>query len=411
MKIYKFPSKKIEQQLNSVPKDFTLYTIEELGDFYKGKGISRSEIRTDGIACVTYGSIYTTHNEVIGSIETFISDDTTDNSFLLQSGDILFTGSGETQEEIGKASAYLNAELCYAGGDIIVLRPNPVVDSRYLAYLFNSYLYHIQRMRLGQGYSVVHIQSDHIKSIIVPIPSLLEQKKIADILSTWDDAINTIDNLLHQYEKQYESTVSKILRNRSFGNFDGNWEEISLGKVIEEVSNKTNIDNQYQVLTSSRKGIFLQQDYFNKIVSSKSNKGYKIIKKGEFTFRAMSDDGNFKFNRLEDYEIGIVSPAYSVFKAVNIEPRFLNVYMNSHLFTKEIAKASQGGTRLSLKYKALSNFKITIPDYETQHIIAEFCDYYQNHIKKLEKYSELLKIQKQGLMQQLLTGKIRVNVN
>ena len=189
------------------------------------------------------------------------------------------------------------------------------------------------------------------------------------------------------------------------------WKETRLGNVIQEVSEKTTINNQYQILTSSRSGIFLQEDYFKKSVASKDNIGYKIIKKGEFTFRAMSDDGTFKFNRLIEHEIGIVSPAYSVFKATHIEPRFLDVYMNSHIFTKEIAKASQGGTRLSLKYSALSKFKITIPSKDLQIEIANLIDSLEQYITGLKNYKTQLINQKQGLMQRLLTGKVRVKLD
>ena len=178
-------------------------------------------------------------------------------------------------------------------------------------------------------------------------------------MSTWDEAIFQVDSLISEYQNQYDSIVNLILKKKNIYSTSNKWHEVLLGELITEVSEKTRLNDQYPVLTSSRKGIFLQEEYFKKSVSSSDNTGYKIIRNGEFTFRAMSDDGSFKFNRLEDYPVGIVSPAYSVFKATKIEPRFLNLYMNSHTFTKEIAKSSQGGTRLSLKYKALSNFKIS----------------------------------------------------
>ena len=77
-----------------------------------------------------------------------------------------------------------------------------------------------------------------------------------------------------------------------------NWTIIDLGKILKSLKNKSIYQNQFPVLTSSRSGLFRQSDYFKKIVASKNNTGYKIIKKGQFTYRSMSDDGFFKFNRL-----------------------------------------------------------------------------------------------------------------
>ena len=89
-----------------------------------------------------------------------------------------------------------------------------------------------------------------------------------------------------------------------------------LENFLEEVSEKTTQNNQYPVLTSSKNGLFLQDKYFNKQVASKDNTGYKVIRRGEFTYRAMSDTGEFYPNMLECADIGVVSPAYPVFKKI-----------------------------------------------------------------------------------------------
>ena len=88
------------------------------------------------------------------------------------------------------------------------------------------------------------------------------------------------------------------------------WKIIELGEILRLSNKKSTIQNQFPVLTSSRGGLFLQSDYFKKIVASQNNVGYKIIKNGQFTYRAMSDDGYFKFNRLVNQIAGIISPAF-----------------------------------------------------------------------------------------------------
>ena len=127
------------------------------------------------------------------------------------------------------------------------------------------------------------------------------------------------------------------------------WKKVRLGDCIREINDRTTNNNQYEVLTSSKNGIFSQEEYFDKQVASKNNVGYKIIKKGQFTYRSMSDNGSFTINRLNNKEIGIVSPAYPVFEAKKIKSDYLQYYFKSELFRKAIHNLYQGSTRTALK--------------------------------------------------------------
>ena len=165
------------------------------------------------------------------------------------------------------------------------------------------------------------------------------------------------------------------------------WKKVKLGDCIKEVNERTTKNNQYEVLTSSKSGIYSQEEYFDKQVASKDNTGYKIIKRGQFTYRSMSDNGTFTINRLENKDIGIVSPAYPVFEVTNINAEYLKYFFQSEEFRKAIYNLSQGSTRTALKYKDLSNIDILLPSIEEQEKIVKT-------LKKLdfiiEKYRNLL---------------------
>ena len=150
----------------------------------------------------------------------------------------------------------------------------------------------------------------------------------------------------------------------------GEWKRVKLSDCVEEVNERTTENNQYEVLTSSKSGIYSQKDYFDKQVASKDNTGYKIIKRGQFTYRSMSDNGTFTINRLENRDIGIVSPAYPVFEAISINPEYLKYFFQSEGFRKEIYNLSQGSTRTALKYKDLSNIEILLPSIKEQEKIV-----------------------------------------
>lgn len=166
------------------------------------------------------------------------------------------------------------------------------------------------------------------------------------------------------------------------------WKKVKLGDCIKEVNERTIKNNQYEVLTSSKSGIYSQEEYFDKQVASKDNTGYKIIKRGQFTYRSMSDNGTFTINRLENKDIGIVSPAYPVFETTNINAEYLKYFFQSEEFRKAIYNLSQGSTRTALKYKDLSNIHILLPIIEEQENIVKLLtkvDYIINKYEKLLK--------------------------
>lgn len=170
------------------------------------------------------------------------------------------------------------------------------------------------------------------------------------------------------------------------------WKKVKLGNCIEEINDKTTKNNQYEVLTSSKSGIYSQEEYFDKQVASKDNTGYKIIKKGQFTYRSMSDNGTFTINRLENKEIGIVSPAYPVFKANDINAEYLKYFFQSEGFRKAIYNLSQGSTRAALKYRDLSNIEILLPSIEEQEkIVGILSDIDEIIIKNREKINLYIK--------------------
>ena len=152
---------------------------------------------------------------------------------------------------------------------------------------------------------------------------------------------------------------------------------VQLSSILREITEKTTENNQYPVLTSSKSGLFLQSDYFNKQVASKDNVGYKIIHRGQFTYRAMSDTGEFFPNMLECADVGIVSPAYPVFEITDIEaviPDYLKYYFKSTGFQHSIASFAQGSTRTSVKFDKLKTVSIRLLPHSEQERVVETLD-------------------------------------
>lgn len=173
--------------------------------------------------------------------------------------------------------------------------------------------------------------------------------------------------------------------------------KVKLESFLQEISEKTTENDQHPVLTSSKAGLFLQRDYFNKQVASKDNTGYKIIRRGQFTYRAMSDTGEFFPNMLECTDIGIVSPAYPVFEITKqdiVIPEFLKYFFKSDSFQHSIAAFAQGSTRTSVKFGKMKTVEITLPSVPEQRHIVEVLDRAKTVIEvreqELQKLDELV---------------------
>lgn len=187
------------------------------------------------------------------------------------------------------------------------------------------------------------------------------------------------------------------------------WEKVRLGDYLVKHKEVSEYNNQYPVLTSSRRGIFLQSDYYKQEVASEDNTGYNVVPKGYFTYRHMSDDNIFRFNINTIVEKGIVSTLYPVFTTRGICDYFLLVLLNNgREFSRFAILQKQGGSRTYIYFDKLQELKIWLPSISEQEKIAEILAGQDRVIALKEKLLAEKQKQKKYLMQQLLTGKKRL---
>jgi len=193
-----------------ISEDWDVLTGSELGEIRKGSGVSKSEVQASGLPAIRYGELYTSHHIVISEIVSYVNEETASKSTKITRGDILFAGSGETREEIGKSAVYLGDVDAYAGGDIIVLSPRDQ-NPTFLAYMFNAQRIQKDLFRFGQGHSVVHVYKATIAELTVPTPSIPEQEKIAEVLFACDNEINDLQRTVDQYREQKRGLMQQLL--------------------------------------------------------------------------------------------------------------------------------------------------------------------------------------------------------
>ncbi|MEJ1364889.1 MAG: restriction endonuclease subunit S [Candidatus Sedimenticola sp. (ex Thyasira tokunagai)] len=167
------------------------------------------------IPCVRYGEIYTRHSDYIKRFNSYISKTVSLTATRLSKGDLLFAGSGETKEEIGKCVAFVDEVEAYAGGDIVILRPQ-WGDSLFLGYCLNSDYVVKQKSSKGQGDAVVHISANALKSVQVIMPSSeVEQQSIATVLFDMDKDIELLDRRLNKTQKLKQGMMQELLTGRT----------------------------------------------------------------------------------------------------------------------------------------------------------------------------------------------------
>jgi len=178
-----------DSELGRIPKSWEVYALSEIGTFSKGRGISKKETLLEGVPCLRYAEIYTVYDFHIKTFKSFISPITAESSRKLIKNEIIFAGSGETVEDIGKSVAFTLDCDAYVGGDSVVFSPRSGLDSIFLSYQLNDNIRRRMLRKLGQGSSVIHIYSSGLQEVLVSLPPLSEQKKIASILISMGEAI------------------------------------------------------------------------------------------------------------------------------------------------------------------------------------------------------------------------------
>lgn len=186
----------------NIPTHWEIRRLGTIGRFTKGGNISRSELIDDpnGISAILYGDIYTKYDIVADNIINKISEETSLNSIKLEKGDLLFTGSGETKEDIGKCVVFLADEMVYAGGDVVIFKQD-VFDSYFISYSQNSSFAKYQKAISSKGDIIVHTYGSKLSDIIMPYPPIEEQKRIVTYIKQETD---TIDKAIAKTELEIE---------------------------------------------------------------------------------------------------------------------------------------------------------------------------------------------------------------
>ncbi|MEK5230303.1 restriction endonuclease subunit S [Lysinibacillus sp. FSL K6-0232] len=197
-----------QTELGEIPNEWEIKDLIDIGTFSKGKGIAKKDLSDKGMPCILYGQLYTKYKERIDKVTSYTEIEVK-NPVIGMKNDLLIPSSGETAIDIATASA-LNVDNIYIGGDINLFTPFIEVDSNFLSLQINS-TRKSELAKLAQGSSVYHLYSSSLENFSVVLPSLEEQQKIAQILSTVDEQIDIYEQEKVKYEELKKGLMQQLL--------------------------------------------------------------------------------------------------------------------------------------------------------------------------------------------------------
>ena len=328
-----------------------------------------------------------------GKADTYISKDLFDEYKMKYSyphkGEVMVTCAGT----VGKCVIYNGEDSYYQDSNIVWIdNPSEIISNNFLYHLLSrtnwSYL---------NSTTIVRIYNDDLRNLRLFCPKHDEQKKIAHFLSLLNERISTQNKIIEKLE-----TLIKGICNKSLYTVNGT--AIQLGDILIERRERTVINNQYEVLSSTVKGIFSQREYFSKDIASENNVGYKIIRLHDVVLSPQNLwMGNVNYN--DNFEVGIVSPSYKVFSiAENLDKRYIATLLKTHRALYNYMLVSEQGAsivRRNLNMEAFEQITFKIPPLSKQEKIGNAISILQARITSAIRIKTAYEAQKQWLLTQM----------
>lgn len=382
-----------------VPEGWHVKSVGDICTLINGHGFKSKDWSDSGLPIIRIQNLN-------GSESFNFYDGAIKKQWLVNPGDILFAWAGTKGVSFG--AKLWKGPKGVLNQHIFRVEPKLKVDHTWLYFAMLSVTKRVEEKAHGFKSTLVHVQKSDVTEQVVLVPPLDEQKKIAQVIYTWDEAVRTCERLLSNSRQQKRGLLQQLLNGkRRFNSESGRgfpaWKEEKVGNFLRLHKEYVPASTKLPILTSSRDGLYEQE-------RSVINEGkYGVIPFGYFTYRHMSDDLIFKFNLNREWEKGAISKEYPVFSASGVDKDFLEAQLNhGDAFKRFAIQQKQGGTRTRLYFRNLCEFRFAIPCLEEQEKIATALSVANQEIEVVKKKVECIKHERNALMQQLLTGKRRV---
>ena len=332
-----------------------------------------------------------------------------DNNTTIKAGSIIFPKRG---------ASILNNKVRIAAKDI-QMDSNMMAITPHTAIVDTEFLYirilHERLYRIADTSSISQINNKHIIPYKIAVPPLAEQRKIAEVLGVWDEAIEKQARLIEKLALRKRGLMQRLLSAKlRLPSFSEPWKEHKIADLFSPI-NDTNDGREHIPMTiSAKSGFISQKDKFDRVIAGDSLQKYILLKKGDFAY----NKGNSNLYEMGciyhlNEESALVPFVYICFRSkgsVNID--FYSQFFINHGLDRQLKKIITSGARgdglLNVDKKDFFALNVPYPTIEEQTAIAEVLTAADREIELAKEKLDRLRRQKRGLMQQLLTGKKRV---
>lgn len=372
----------------------------------------RDEIGVLKISAVSYGRFDPAEYKAVAQLSEKQRLD------VIAKADTVIVSRANTFDLVG-ASVYVDRDYpdLFLPDKLWRITTKPDICARWLNYMLTTELMRSQIMSRATGTSgsMKNISQRSFLAIHVDVPPLSEQRKIAQVLSTWDEAIATVEQLIAVLQLRKKGLMQRLLTGQvRFPEFEGSeWQEVELGDVLKPISRNENVrpDRDYRLI-----GVrwYLAGAHVHDVVPGDQivTKALSRIEENDILYNKMWVSKAAFAVAKKEHAGAYGSGEYPQFVVQNgLDVSFLENAFHDPRFQHDATSMCRGTTgRIRLHPDDFLKLKLRTPQKAEQIRIAEVLQAADEEINEVTRYLDALRLQKKGLMQRLLTGQVRVQV-
>lgn len=388
-------------------------TLNEVFDYRMGFAFRSSDFTKEGIQLIRMANLYK-NRLALSRAPVYLPENFAKEypDYVLCSGDLVMSLTGT----MGKRD-YGFAVQISMGDDKFLLNQRVVrldckegFNKGFALQLLQSEIFLSPLYRFPGGTKQANLSIKNLLSLSLPFPPLSQQQTIAAILSTWDRAIELTEKLIAAKQKRKQALMQQLLSGKvRLPHYMDKWNLMKAGDIFKPVSIKNHSSERVLSVTQNM-GVVYRDEMERKIGMNMDTTGsYKLVEPGDFVISLRSFQGGLEMSRIR----GIVSPAYHVIRPViEIDKEFFRHFLKSYEFVERLAVAVIGiRDGKQINFADFTFLKFKVPPIDEQRAVGQLLTAAEREVAMLERKASALKHQKRGLMQQLLTGKVRVKVD
>ena len=383
--------------------------LGEVAEFTKGRGYSKGDIESSGVPIILYGRLYTDYQTIIGDVDTYVT--MKNHSVLSEGNEIIVPSSGESSEEISRASVVAKKGVIL-GGDLNIIRLTKKFSSVFVAITLSNGSQQKELSKRAQGKSVVHLHNSDLKEVNLFFPTLPEQTAIGSFFQELDQLITLQQRELELMKEGKKTLLSKMFPKDGenfpeirFPGFTNAWEQRKLGEVAEFTKgrgySKGDIESSGVPIILYGRLYTDYQTIIGDVDTYVTMKNHSVLSEGNEIIVPSSGESSEEISRASVVaKKGVILGGD--LNIIRLTKKFSSVFVAITLSNgsqqKELSKRAQGKSVVHLHNSDLKEVNLFFPTLPEQTAIGSFFQELDQLITLQQRELEILKTMKSTLL-------------